>query len=231
MTGKRMLTKKIHIDDTTPEEATPCEAAANQSVSIRAGSETSNQREDPPSQNASRLTSFFTRMKTDWRLLHTLATVELLLLTAAVLVSVYSMSINIQRQHEMKTIDLMGHFQDRYDELIWEVADHVTDTEKAENYFSRYWNLQLEQYEYWKQDLIADDIYAYWMGLRRALYNDPHYRPFKLTLPEYTYQQGWQHAQKDLRVTVHPYDFGDFMNDVMTTDRPIRDIFSKHKNH
>lgn len=163
-----------------------------------------------------------------WGIFHTLISIELLLLTATLTVSIYSQSINIQRQHEMKMVDLMTHFQNRYDVLMWEVAPAVDEMEDAQSYFSRYWNLQLEQYEYWQEGLIEDDIYAYWMGLRRATYNDASYRPFR-TFPEYTFQQGWTFARADLHVEADSYGFDGFMREVMTGDRPIAEIMAQYK--
>jgi hypothetical protein len=166
--------------------------------------------------------------KRGWQMLHTLLSIELLLLTATLLVSIYSQSINIQRQHEMKTIDLMTHFQNRYDTLMWEVSPTVDEEVEAQAYFSRYWNMQLEQYEYWQQGLIADDVYAYWTSLRRATYNDAAYRPFR-TFPDYTFQQGWEFARADLHVDVDTYGFGSFMQEVMTGDREITAIMAEYK--
>lgn len=163
-----------------------------------------------------------------WQLLHTLLSLELLLLTATLLVSIYSQSINIQRQHEMKTIDLMTHFQNRYDTLMWEVSPAVADEATASAYFSRYWNMQLEQYEYWQQGLIEDDVYSYWMSLRRETYRDEAYRPFR-GFPDYTFQQGWDFARADLHVDVDTYGFGSFMNEVMTGTRDIDAILREYK--
>jgi hypothetical protein len=163
-----------------------------------------------------------------WGVFHTLVSIELLLLTATLTVSIYSQSINIQRQHEMKMIDLMTHFQGRYDVLMWEVAPAVDDIEDARSYFSRYWNMQLEQYEYWQEGLIEDDVYAYWMGLRREAYNDAEYRPFR-TFPDYTFQQGWAFAKDDLHVERDTYRFEPFMQEVMTGTRSIEAIMAEYK--
>ncbi len=163
-----------------------------------------------------------------WQVLHWLMLVELAILTAALIFSWITMNTNTTVQHEMKQIDLMRHFQDRYDKIIWEVSKEVTDERTANAYFDRYWNLQLEQYEYWKQGLIDDDVFAYWMKLRRESYMDAEWRPFEETLPDYTYKQGWEHARLALRIDLHTFDFSDFMADVMTTDRDISDILRQY---
>lgn len=162
-----------------------------------------------------------------WQIIHSLVVIELLLLTATLLASVYSQYINTAREHEMKTIDLMWHFQDRYDNLVWEIAPAVHDDAGARAYYGRYWNMQLEQFEYWQQGLIEDDVYAYWMALRRATYNDPA-RPFP-SLPDYTFARGWEEAKQDLHVDVDTYGFGRFMEEVMKTHHDVRAIMARYK--
>lgn len=147
----------------------------------------------------------------------------------ALIMSIITFSFHIKRQYEMKTIDLMRSFQSRYDKLVWEVVDGVQNKSQAAQYYSRYWNLQLEQYEYWKQGYIDDNIYAYWMRLRRATYNNPILDPLGNRIPGYGYQEGWKDAKKWLRIDLHTYDFGPFMEEVMNTKRDIRKIFAQHK--
>lgn len=46
---------------------------------------------------------------------------------------------------------------------------------------------------------IDDDIYSFWMRLRRDAYADADYRPLGEALPDYTYKQSWT-MQKALSV-------------------------------
>ena len=132
---------------------------------------------------------------------------------AAFVLSLLSLTVTRKRQHEMKTIDLMRSFQDRYDKLVFEAADQVKNGEEAERFFYRYWNLQLEQYEYWKQGYIDDRVYAYWMAFRRAEYKEDE-KLFKRH-PAATYKQGWEKAKELLKLDLHPIgDFQEFIEEV-----------------
>src|SRR5437764_977233 len=82
--------------------------------------------------------------------------------TCALCFSIYALLHTSSVQRQMKTIDLMRSFQERYDRLEWVESKAVHDEDTAKRYFARYWNLQLEQYEYWKQGFIDDKIFAYW---------------------------------------------------------------------
>jgi len=60
---------------------------------------------------------------------------------------------------ESKTLDLMQSFQQRYDKLMLVDVNDVKDDRGYYRFLERVWNLQLEQFEYWLQGYIKDDIY------------------------------------------------------------------------
>jgi len=52
----------------------------------------------------------------------------------------------------------------------------ATDEEDA---VRSYWNLQLEQYQLYVLGFIEDNIFRYWMSLRRRDYNEPPFDGFR----------------------------------------------------
>jgi hypothetical protein len=145
----------------------------------------------------------------------------------AVILSIFTFRFSQRRLHEMKTIDLMRSFQDRYDRLVFE--DSIDETPEGERHFYlRYWNLQLEQYQYWKQYLIEDGIFEYWMALRREAYNETMH-PFrrKLSVP---FAKGWEEAKQGLKLGLHRGgDFQRFMDHIFTSRGEIPSIMGLHR--
>lgn len=68
---------------------------------------------------------------------------------------------------ELKTIDLMSSFQNRYDDIM-----HTSKKLSNEGildgviYYERFWNLQLEQWQYFNKGYVDCSTYSYWMLCR-----------------------------------------------------------------
>lgn len=74
---------------------------------------------------------------------------------------------SIDNQRDLKGIDLLVTFQKRYDELAYDIRSKVDSDERATEYYHRFWDLQFEQYQYWKVGMIQPEIYGSWMEFRR----------------------------------------------------------------
>jgi len=119
----------------------------------------------------------------------------------------------ISNQREMKGIDLLATFQKRYDELAYDVRSRVNDptklvardsasqstqfndstkttSEKSKDWYHRFWDLQFEQYQYWKLGYINKDIYVTWMEFRK------HEWDTNDSLAGMTYQEGWTETKE-----------------------------------
>ncbi len=148
---------------------------------------------------------------------------------SALIISLISYRRNIETLLEMKTIDLMRSFQDRYDKMRWDMATAVKTPQEAEHYYARFWNLQLEQYEYWRRHLIKDEIFEYWMNVRRyeSQNNGSNLLP---NVVGYSFADGWKNAQTLL--TLHRHfdgDFVQFINNILSSDYRVIDIIRSHR--
>ena len=88
-----------------------------------------------------------------------------------------------------KIIDVTINCQKRFDTIVWESVRLINEGKvEVEEYYERYWNLQLEQFQYWKLGFINDEIYKYWMSARFKEWNQ------NKSIGEISYQDGWHKA-------------------------------------
>lgn len=144
--------------------------------------------------------------------------------------SLYTLSYNTKKQREMKTIDLKKDYQKRYDELVWDIQSKVKNDNDALKWHERFWNLQLEQYEYWIQGFIDHDEYEYWMEFRRTSYRNK-FNPFDDNSITISFEKGWEESVEKLKLHMHKKRFDDFMDKIFNSDQTTRDIFEKHKKN
>lgn len=103
---------------------------------------------------------------------------------------------SIAHERKMMGLELLIHFQTRYDKVAYENRNRILElmtlnkdtavvNRMVKSYYSRYWDLQLEQYQAWRDTLLDISIYSTWMRWRRYEYerND--------TLGLLNYQKGW----------------------------------------
>ncbi len=128
--------------------------------------------------------------------------------------AIYALIYTLDQQRKMKVIDLLAEFQRRYDEVTYDVKGKVqaqpqVGQVRPEEYYRRYWDLQLEQHQYWKSGYITREIYSSWMDFRRRewLANEQ--------VGGKSYQDGWQEAKRYL----DDYEFSNFMERVFNGDR------------
>ncbi|SRR6266478_5183842 len=120
---------------------------------------------------------------------------------------------SIANQRDLKGIDLLVTFQKRYDELAYDVRSKVDSDEKATEYYHRFWDLQFEQYQYWKLGMIQPEIYGSWMEFRRQEF----VRNYKIR--NVTFQEGWLEGKNylfagDPKRSGYYKEFADFMDGV-----------------
>jgi hypothetical protein len=101
--------------------------------------------------------------------------------------------LNASRMRRTKALDLSCNYQARYHETNWEDIRSVERGEiSAETWYEKFWNLQLEQYQYWKMGYIPNDIFSYWMRLRQKEWAK------NASLGAKTYREGWNRAKEYL---------------------------------
>src|SRR6266478_5403547 len=79
---------------------------------------------------------------------------------------------DFERQRLLKETDLRQYCQRRYDDLAYETGARVKSKSDSRSYYKRFWDLQFEQYQYCKDGLIAQKIFATWMASRRLEYDE-----------------------------------------------------------
>jgi hypothetical protein len=114
---------------------------------------------------------------------------------------------SVSTQYQMKNIDLLIYFQKRYDDVAYDMKGRVGKEYKPEDYYHRFWDLQFEQYQYWRLGLIRQDIYSSWMGVRLSDWKRDE------DLGGMKYRQGWEEAQRYLSngSTNNPKYYDDFV--------------------
>jgi hypothetical protein len=146
--------------------------------------------------------------------------ITIIVSAASILVAVIALSSSLSNQRHLKGIDLLQSFQKRYDELAYDMRPKIKPDEpdRAHVFYMRFWNLNFEEYQYCKADLIDRTIYSTWMGSRKLEWdiNDP--------VGGIRYQDSWTSA-RDVMIQ-HDYgghhdykEFVDFMDGVFQGTR------------
>ncbi len=111
----------------------------------------------------------------------------------SIVVAVGSAHFSGNVNQSLRTLDLMMQCQGRYERIHYDVrSEAVSGQRDHREYFERYWALQHDQYQYWKDGFIDEDIYFYWMYLRHLEWE----RNEKLRTM--TYQDGWAFSVEHL---------------------------------
>jgi len=110
--------------------------------------------------------------------------------TLVILYLTYKHNRNIARL--TKESDVLMECHRRYDQLLSE-ARFVEKDREANAFYSRFWHLQQNQYEFWMSNVIPFYVFKEWMNARRD--------SFKTDAPiskysTYKYKAGWQENGK-----------------------------------
>lgn len=97
------------------------------------------------------------------------------ILTAIILLlSLRNSNKTLAMSKEYKTVDVMLQCQKRYDKIVWDMKERVKKGEReTDAFYDRFWNLQLEQFQYWVNGFINDKTFLYWLSCRHNEYNQP----------------------------------------------------------
>lgn len=105
-----------------------------------------------------------------------------------------------------KQADIVMGCDTRYD-VLWELRNDPSRIQDTAAFYNRFWSLQLNQFFYWKEGFIPDDIYLYWLTQRN--------REWKLNrnLSGIDFREGWDIVKRDWQGSP---TFEKFMSDAMT---------------
>jgi hypothetical protein len=105
------------------------------------------------------------------------------LVTAAILLW------SIKVAYDTKAMDMVAMMADRFYTLLALRQEVRVGTTDEHYYYERYWRLQLEQYHYYRRGFLNRSIYRYWLGRRRAEWNQNE------VLAAIDYRDGWAYAK------------------------------------
>lgn len=117
----------------------------------------------------------------------------------------------VRKEREMKMLDMLSHFQQRYDLVVYDVKSKVQagNARALEAYYYRFWDLQFEQYQDWKAGFITPEIFTSWMDFRNREWQQNE------EVGGMKYQQGWEESRKYLG----DEKFSQFMKEVFKGNR------------
>jgi len=114
-------------------------------------------------------------------------------LIIAILISGYKLvlgSKNLKIIKELKRIETTYDFQKRFELINSEYNSGEKSEVAINNYFLKFWNLQIEQFQYYIKDYIVEDAFLYWMRHSIQKINN------HLKIEHITYKEGWEHASE-----------------------------------
>jgi len=122
-----------------------------------------------------------------------LSLVVLGLLISAILIAGYRLVLrnkNLEIIKELKRIEITYDFQKRFESIYSEYNIGKKSDDEINSYFLKFWNLQIEQFQYYIKDYIDEDAFLYWMRHSIQKINNP------LKIENITYKEGWEHASE-----------------------------------
>jgi hypothetical protein len=107
--------------------------------------------------------------------------------------------------HASKQADVLMGCNARYDAL-WDLRNNPSSVRDPMAFYSRFWSIQQDQFNYWTEGFIPDSIYGYWLTQRNNEWKkNPDFGGVK-------FRDGWDSRQKEWRGS--PL-FEDFMKKAM----------------
>ena len=164
-----------------------------------------------------------------WTLRNVLTGVNTIMNISAMLIAVVALLISSHRQREDKAVEMTSYFQQRYADVSSERealshpaanrTDSLAHPHRCHEVAVHFWNLQLEQYQFWRKGLIPQEFFEYWMRCR-------HYEEGKaqLSFGTMSYLESWEYAKGVLN---HP-EFASFMDAVLKGDLTVASTPSEH---
>lgn len=141
---------------------------------------------------------------------------SLISLVVSSAVATFSISVN----RRLKAMDVVVKCQEQYDRIAFDARHAVKTEEEAKLYYDRFWSLQWNQFEFWRDKHIGKDRYGFWMFCRN--------QEWKLneSIAGICYRDGWQWAvsHRNWQST----KFADHMEKVFSGTSPIFVDYCKH---
>jgi hypothetical protein len=128
--------------------------------------------------------------------------------------SVLVLILNLKTIRGMKRTDVAIEDHRRYDAML-QLRNSVNCNESAtqaevDDYYLRFWNLQYDQFEHWRDGMVKEEVFIQWLMARYV-----EYQANKLLIDGHSrtqsrYQEGWQTAKRHYLLS----GFTDFMDTV-----------------
>lgn len=101
---------------------------------------------------------------------------------------------SIKQQRQALEGNVLLVCNDRYDkmwELVWQAQQKAPSDAQANLLYRRYWGLQHDQFQYFKDGLVSEEKFRYWL---RARYMDYH-RADPMRIGNVDYVRGWNNIR------------------------------------
>jgi hypothetical protein len=127
------------------------------------------------------------------------------------LISAVLILYNFWKIKKMKSFELAALFNKRYEE-IRDQANRANNeyNENLKHLYSKYWELQFTQYQFFKKGLVDSNIYCFWVNNKKFKFNN------QIKLGPYTLKESWE----QLGAHNISNEFNVFMNCVFQNPNP-----------
>jgi len=137
----------------------------------------------------------------------------------------------IRLQKELKQIDVLLYFQNRFNLLVYGDHTNIKTKEDVKLYWEKFWLLQKDQYRLWKKGFIDDIDFERWLTTKKRCFingcNNYENFPDEITIP---FKEGWK-SSKD---AMSDNTFVEFIESISFHDtkkcmKALKSIFYKRK--
>ncbi len=118
---------------------------------------------------------------------------------ATVYVLVWSLFHTSHVSHTLKKADVFIECNRKFDQLLVEYP-HIQNERDAMGFYERFWSLQRQQFEFWRNGLIPDEQYESWMLARRRDFSDVSSSFFNLGGKSFL--EAWQQVRVNFEVPI-----------------------------
>jgi hypothetical protein len=99
----------------------------------------------------------------------------------------FTLIYTLRLSKKNKAVDVMLRCQERYDQITWRYKDTILKSDIPEiHFYDRFWELQIEQFQYWQKGYITDEIFEHWMFQRKREWAENN------KIKKLSYQDGWK---------------------------------------
>jgi hypothetical protein len=114
---------------------------------------------------------------------------------ATVILSVVSLKLSLCTNKSLKRVDIAMECQRRFAKVYYTLRPKAKANQyNVAEYYSLFWSLQIDQFQYWTEGLIDEKIFSFWMFCRHEEWLENE------MIATMDYHSGWRLAVKKFRL-------------------------------